>query len=199
RGGELVMSSRSLLTVAKILRGSFLRVLLALGLVAAVTAADGGSARVGHAITPTASWKIVKTVRGKNFPHFTAVTATSGHAAWAFGAPASATAILRPFAWRLHGSHWTRVSFPGKPGEQVISAASTSAGDVWALVNGSGRPRALALLRAGRSWAVTGRFPHSLSDVVALSRRNAWVFGDGAWHFTGHRWAHPPSGRGLLG
>ncbi len=76
RGGEPVMSSRSPLTVAGILRGSFLRVPLALGAAVALTAAGGGSARAGHAVTSTASWKIVKTVSGKNFPHFTAVTAT---------------------------------------------------------------------------------------------------------------------------
>ena len=192
------MSRRSPLTAARILRGSFLRVPLALGVAVALAAAGGGSARAGHAVTATASWKIVKTVRGKNFPHFTAVTATSRHGAWAFEATSSATAILRPFAWRLHGSRWTRASFPGTPGEQVISAASTSPGDVWAVVNRSGRPQALALRRTGRSWAVTGRFPHALSDVVALSRREAWVFGDGAWHFNGHRWAHPQSGHGLL-
>jgi hypothetical protein len=138
-----------------------------------------------------ASWKIVKTVRGKDSPDFSAVTATGRHSAWAFEATSS-----EPAAWELSGSSWTRVPFPGKAGERVTSAASTSPDDVWAVAGSR------VLSWNGRSWAVTGSFPGSGGDVVPLSLRDAWFFdggqpGGGAWHWNGRRWSRAPKSDGL--
>lgn len=145
--------------------------------------------------TGRASWKIVKDLRGPDNPVFTAVTATSRHGAWAFESSAT---TLKPSAWRLTGSRWTRASFPGRPGEEVTSATSTSAADVWAVSTNFTRGRVLRW--NGRRWAVTGSIPRALGDVVALSGRDAWVFSrfrHGTWHYNGRRWQSVPSGHGL--
>jgi hypothetical protein len=105
-----------------------------------------------------------------------------------------------PAAWRLSGSHWAPAPFRGQPGQQVASAASTSARDVWAVESGLSRSRVLRW--DGTRWAVTGRFATVLDDVVPLSRRDAWVFAGpagarAAWHFNGSRWSPIRSGHGL--
>ena len=145
-----------------------------------------------------ASWKIVKALPGSSDPHFTAVTATGRHGAWAFEARSGAAAF-KPSAWRLTGSRWRRASFPGKTGEEVTSATSTSAADVWAVATNFKRSRVLRW--DGRRWAVTGSIPRVLGDVVAVSGRDAWVFGRfapyGAWHYDGRRWLSVRSGHGL--
>ena len=167
----------------------------ALAAAGTATASTWARGRASDAAAPARSatmgtWTVAKTVRGTTTPHFTAVTATSRSGAWAFEATSTT-----PAAWRLAGSHWARASFPGNPGEQVISAASTSPDDVWAVASGPQRTR--VLLWNGNSWAQTGLFARGLGDVVALGRRDAWVFGNGAWHFNGHGWAQVRSGHGL--
>jgi hypothetical protein len=202
-----MMSYRSLLAAARILDRPAFRAAFTVSAAAALAAAGSSAGVVGASAAgaggrggrtaSTGSWKIVKAVPGANLPHFTAITATSRHGAWAFEATASSTGILRPAAWRRHGCRWTRASFPGKRGGQVVSADSTSPGDVWALLTS---PEGSRVLRwNGRGWALTGRFGQPHRDVVALSRRDAWLFGKGAWHFDGRRWSHPRSGHGLLG
>lgn len=167
---------------------------------AAALAGAGTSHIKSPAGSAAASWKVVKTVRGANFPDFTAVTATGGDGAWAFESTSTARALLRPYAWRLASGRWSRAPFPGRPGERVLSASATSPSNVWALAfSGKG---ARALLWNGSSWSVTGTFTPGASpgDVVALSRADAWAFGapGGAWHFNGHRWSLLRSGRGLV-
>ena len=107
-----------------------------------------------------ASWKIVKTVRGNPSTSFDQVTATGRHSAWVF--ESFGTTSHKPVAWRLTGSRWTRGPFPGKAGEIITSAASTSPDDVWAVayngVAGKGA-RSQVLSWNGTSWAVTGSFP----------------------------------------
>ncbi|MGD0608680.1 MAG: hypothetical protein ABSA53_34465 [Streptosporangiaceae bacterium] len=148
-----------------------------------------------------ASWKIAKTVLGSNSPSFNAITAIGPHSAWAFESSSS-----KPVARRLSGSRWTQVRFPGKAGEIVTSAVSTSPDDVWAVesngVSGNGA-RQRVLSWNGTGWAVTaGSFPDGLSDVVPLSLHDAWFFdgltpGGATWHYNGHRWSRVPSGTGL--
>ena len=127
------------------------------------------------------------------------MTATGRHGAWAFESTASSARILKPYAWRLIGSRWTRASFPGKTGEEVTSATSTSAADVWAVATDFTRSRVLRW--DGRRWVVTGSIPRVLGDVVAVSGRDAWVFGRfapyEAWHYNGRRWLSVRSGHGL--
>jgi len=190
--------SLSVIAAAAALSAALALPALTLGTPAASAMPGRPDAASGRPAGP-ASWKIIKTVRGTDSLDFTAVTATSRRGAWAFESAATAVRFARPTAWRLSNSRWTRAPFAGKSGEIVVSAASTSADDVWAVTSDFTRSRALSW--NGRSWIVTGTFPGELSDVVALGRHDAWVFGGpgrgGTWHYDG-RWSEVPSGRGLL-
>lgn len=172
----------------------------------ALAAVPAGAAvrHQGAAIRPAAaaSWKIAKTVHGSQAPEFTAVTAASKSAAWAFEAPSLGSSA--PTAWRLSGSAWKKVAFPGKSQEQVAAAASVSASDVWAVTSNFTRSR--VLWWNGHRWAVRGTIHDGLDDVVALRTRDVWVFGStifpgqaGAWHYNGHSWQKVASGSGLSG
>jgi hypothetical protein len=158
---------------------------------------EAGAATAPHASAAPAAaarWKVVKTVRGSNLPYFTAVTATSRTGAWAFEMTSA-----KPVAWRLSSGHWRTAPFPGRAGERVMSAASTSPSDVWAVTTNFSRSRVLCW--NGRRWAVTGSFTTTLRHMVALSRSDAWVFSAfspyGTWHYNGHHWRYVKSGRGL--
>jgi hypothetical protein len=150
-----------------------------------------------------ASWKIVKTVRGNPSTSFDNVTATGPHSAWVF--QSFGTTSHKPVAWRLSGSRWSPGPFPGKAGERVTSAASTSPDDVWAVayngVAGNGA-RSQVLSWNGTSWAVTGSFPGLGGDVVPLSLHDAWFFdsgqpGGGVWQYNGHGWSRTPKSNAL--
>ena len=148
----------------------------------------------------TASWKIIKYVHGGGGPQFSAITATSKSSAWAFEAFAASSA--RPAAWRLSGSTWSEVPFPGRRGEQVAVAGSSSAGNVWAITVAGGRSRALRW--NGTTWASTGSLRTDADSVAVISRSDVWVFGapdvpshPGAWHYNGHTWSRVASGHGL--
>lgn len=156
----------------------------------------GASAGHGTAAA-TSSWKLVNTVRGKNFPNFTAVTATSRHGAWAFESTASSRAIFKPTAWTLTGGQWSRASFPGQPGERVLSASATSPSDVWVVTSSPAGAR--VLLFNGSTWSVKRTFAHDFpAGIVALSQREAWAFaGGGAWHFSAGHWSLVKSAHGL--
>ena len=67
--------------------------------VALASGAAAASPGVARAATGSAaSWRIVKTTRGRDLPAVTAVTATGPGQAWAF-----ASTLARPVAWRLTG------------------------------------------------------------------------------------------------
>lgn len=174
---------------------------LALATAGAASAAAAPNASTGHATAAaTSSWKIVKSVQGQNRPNFTAVTVTGRYSAWAFESTSSGSTFLPPTAWRLAGGQWSRAAFPGKRGEQVLSASATSPSDVWAMANTLHGAR--ALLFNGSNWSVMKTFSNRVfGNVVALSRREAWVFGGfsgtGAWHFHAGHWSLFRSGRGL--
>jgi hypothetical protein len=161
--------------------------------------ASGGLAEASqHPVPAAASWKIVKIVHGSGEPAFTAVTASGAGSAWAFEAPFSG----KPVAWQLSGSSWARVSFPGRSGQPVAAAGSSSAADVWAITsNGS---RSHALWWNGVRWAAAGSIPASIGDVVVLGHGNVWAFGEpvfprraSTWHYNGHGWRRLASGHGL--
>jgi hypothetical protein len=132
-------------------------------------------------------------------PEFTAVTAASATAAWAFDSSTAGP----PIAWRLVDGHFTKAAFPGRAGASVLAAASSSADDVYAAAFNGGTTRIVRW--NGRTWSVTGSVPVRLTDIVALSRRDAWgFFGDpntagkaGTWHYNGHHWSRVASGHGL--
>jgi hypothetical protein len=173
----------------------------ALTAAAACALAIPASASVAHvpAAVP-ASWKIIKYVHGGGGPEFSAITATSKSSAWAFEAFPESSA--KPVAWRLSGSTWSKVSFPGRRGEQVAAAGSSSAGNVWAITVAGSRSRALRW--NGTTWASTGSLRTDADNVTVISRSDVWIFGSpdvpshpGAWHYNGHTWSRVASGHGL--
>jgi hypothetical protein len=162
--------------------------------------AVGAAEASPHAVPAAASWKIVKTVHGTGAPAFTAVTASGPGSAWAF--EASTFASGKPTAWRLAGSSWTEVSFPGS--SQVVAAGSSSAANVWAIMSNGTRSHAVRW--NGSRWAAAGSIPANIDDVVVLSSSNVWAFSEpfspghvGTWHYNGHAWRHLASGHGLSG
>ena len=142
-----------------------------------------------------ASWRIIKTTRGRDMPAVTAVTAAGPDHAWAF-----ASTLARPVAWRLTGRRWAAVPFPGQRGDLVTAAASSAPGNVWAFTaqpGGAGR----AVRWNGRHWAIAGRFGQAVGDAVVFGPADVWVFGQplspggglGAWHYDGRSWRRDPA------
>jgi hypothetical protein len=134
------------------------------------------------------SWHIVKSVKTGVNGGFTAVAATGKATGWAFGG------INRPAAWERNGSTWTKVAFPGKSGEQVVTAAATSPAEVWAFTDAGARSRVLRW--NGHKWSVVKTFPEPIGGASAVSGHDVWVFGQpgilgqlGAWHYNGRTWS----------
>ncbi len=156
----------------------------------------------GASATPAAaaSWKIIKQVPGGGGPVMSATTATNRSNAWAFEAFLASSA--RPAAWHRSGSTWSTVSFPGRAGEQVTAAGSSSADNVWAIAVAGSRSRALRW--NGGTWASTGSLRTDADNVTVISRSDVWVLGaagvpshPGSWHYNGHIWSRVTSGHGL--
>jgi hypothetical protein len=132
-------------------------------------------------------------------PDFSAVVAVGTAGGWAFNQGST------PTAWRRSGSTWTKATFPGKKNEVVIAAKASSATNVWAFADGFTRSRALRW--NGSTWTVERSFSKQIGGAVVLRRDDVWVFGEptspgsglGSWHFNGHVWTHPSSGKGLQG
>jgi hypothetical protein len=143
------------------------------------------------------SWQISLKVTGSSFPAFTAVTASSSSDAWAFSNPGNAA----PGAYWYDGSTWSKApSFPDPKGDQVISASSSSSGNVWAFTF-QGR----VLHYNGSNWSVVKKFSKPIESGLAISSTNVWVFGNefgdalGTWHYNGGNWTRSSSGSGLSG
>jgi hypothetical protein len=183
-------ASRTVAAVAAVAAGT-------IGLLAASTAAVGGTAVAAGAAPPVASpsWHIVTQVKGTSF---TAVVATGRAAGWAF------TATNPPAAYQLTGNGWKRAAFPGKSRETVIAAAATSPASVWAFTDiaGSG---SRVLRWNGHAWSVVKTFSRHIGGAAVVSDRAVWVFGEpyvpgnglGAWYYNGHTWTQ--YARNLLG
>jgi hypothetical protein len=145
------------------------------------------------------AWRIVKDVHSGPFGGFSAVVAVGRDGGWAFDAGPA------PTAWHRSGSAWTQVPFPGHAGETVVSAAASSASNVWAITSTGSRSRALRW--NGHTWSVMRSFSQPADDAVVLSRSDIWVFGQadypsagfGSWHYNGRTWSHVASGHGLQG
>ncbi len=171
----------------------------AAGVAAALAVAVAGAASALAATPATASWHIVKRVRGGALGDFTAVVAVGRSGGWAFDG------MSEPTAWHRSGTSWTQVSIPGRSGDEVVAAGASSASNVWAFTDRGARARALRW--NGSQWSVQGSFPGQIGGAVVLSASNVWVFGEptapgrrlGAWHYNGRGWARVASGRGLEG
>ena len=160
----------------------------------AVAACGLPAAAVAHPAVahPAAAraWRVIKGVPGADAPAITAVTATGTGHAWAFQSTSA-----KPAAWQLTGTSWAKVAFPGRSGDQVTAAGSSSPRDVWAftsLPGGAGR----ALRWNGQHWAIARQFRQAIGGAVVLGRADVWIFGAplapgaglGTWHYDGHRW-----------
>lgn len=162
------------------------------GLAAGLGAVAPASA-TAHA---SAAWHIAKAVAGPNFPAFTAVAAATGTSAWAFEEPGG---ITRPRAYQLTGTTWHPRSFPGKSGEEVLTAAASSSSNVWAFTTG-GSTTSRALRFNGHSWRQIKVFSRLVTSSLVLSPTDVWVFGEafapslGAVHYNGHTWTKSASG-----
>jgi hypothetical protein len=163
----------------------------------AVTGAMSASAQAAVAVAPL-RWHTVLSRNAGPTGNFTAVVAIGKTSGWAFNAAG-------PSAWRRNGTKWTKIDFPGKPGERVVAAGASSATDVWAFTAGAARSRVLRW--NGSTWSRVHSFSKQVGGALVLSRTNVWVFGApaakgqrlGAWHFDGQNWTHPASGLGLEG
>jgi hypothetical protein len=163
--------------------------------VAGLLAAGGVTAASATAAPPVAAphWHVAKSVKTDVNGQFTAVVATGKSAAWAFdglGFTAHAT------AWRLAGKTWSKVAFPSKAGEGVITAGASSPSDVWAFTDISGAGSRV-LRWNGAKWSIVKTFPAQIGDASVVAGNDVWVFGFaaaplqpalGVWHYNGHTW-----------
>jgi hypothetical protein len=180
----------------RVRRAAAITAILLAGTTAAACSALAGTA-LAAPVPP--SWHIVKQVHNGPFGGFTAVTAVGRSGGWAFNQGSV------PTAWRLSGSTWTQVKFPGQPNEVVVAAGATSATDVWAFTGGGAQSRALRW--NGHTWTVQRSFSRQIGGAVVIGPSDVWVFGQpyfpgtglGAWHYNGRTWSQVGSGHGLQG
>jgi hypothetical protein len=170
--------------------------------VAGLLAAGGATAATATAAAPPVAaphWHIVKSVKTDVNGQFTAVVATGKTSAWAFnglGFTAHAT------AWRLSGKAWTKVAFPGKADEEVITAGASSPSNVWAFTDIAGAGSRV-LHWNGAKWSVVKTFAAQIGGASVVAGNDVWVFGQvpvpstaalGVWHYNGHTWARVSKG-----
>jgi hypothetical protein len=137
------------------------------------------------------SWHVSLLVAGSKFPGFTAVTATGRNSAWAFDESDGSS----PGAYQLSGSSWHKRTFPGVSDDEVVSAGSSSASNVWAFTE-TGR----AMRFNGSSWSLVKTFRGEISSGLVISKTDVWVFSSlGTWHYNGAAWTRSVGGKGLLG
>ena len=163
--------------------------------VAGLLAAGGATAASAAAAPPVAAphWHIVKSVKTDVNGLFTAVVATGKASGWAFDGLGFTT---RATAWRLSGKTWTKVAFPSKAGEEVITAGASSPSNVWAFTDISGAGSRV-LRWNGAKWSVVKTFTAQIGDASVVAGNDVWVFGFpaepllpalGVWHYNGHSW-----------
>jgi hypothetical protein len=166
--------------------------LLALGATAATVLASAASASASPAAA--AKWRVTAAVKTDYTGDFTAVAATGKTTAWAFDGNGTTRA---PVAYQLSGGKWKKASFPGKKDEEVITAAATSAANVWAFTQGFGAPSRVLHFN-GHAWSVVKTFTGAIEDASVVAANDVWVFGMtaypdepalGAWFFNGSRWS----------
>jgi hypothetical protein len=165
-------------------------------IVATITAVAGGvmaAAPAGAAPRAGASWHITESVKGANYPSFSAGAAASATSAWAF---LVYDANVNPAAYQLSGKSWHKESFPGQRGERVVAASDPASSDVWAFTQSGSSFGGRALQFNGHSWKSVKTFSEPISSGLALASNDVWVFGTsfppelGNIHYNGHTWAN---------
>ena len=170
-------------------------VVAAAGSLLAGTALAASGVGVAQAMPASpAAWHIVKQVHSGVAGDFTAVVATGKSTGWAFNGNNLAGPTTKPTAWTRSGSTWTKASFPGKRGEEVVAAAATSPTDVWAFTEVGVGSRVLRW--NGHKWSVVKTFGKPIGGASVVSSKDVWVFGQaeinqqlGVWHYNGRRWS----------
>ena len=186
--------------------GSTVKVAAAMALASALAAGGAVTAATpavasGSPALVAATWHVVKTVPGPNFPAFLAATASSGTSAWAFEAAGNDAA---PRAYQLGGKTWRVRNFPAKKGDEITGASSSSPSNVWAF-GVSSKAAGEAVRFNGHSWNVVKTFTQPINSGLAISPTDTWVFGEafapslGTLHYDGHTWTKVKTGTGLLG
>jgi hypothetical protein len=136
-----------------------------------------------------------------DYSGFTSVVALGKNNVWALGGTdlSGGGTTQQPVIVHWGGKAWTGNEAPaGVPG-YVASASADSASDIWAVTFYGGD----VLHYNGEKWSVAEKLPVPgasgllLTDVVAISPKNVWVFGNsgfgpglGTWHFDGTTWRH---------
>lgn len=174
-------------TSLKVTSAAVAAVLLSGGV--ALTAAPAPATASEAALSSTAHWAVVKSVRNSADFGFSAVAATGGHSAWAFE-----ETTADPVAWLLDGSVSKRFALPPLgDGYSIVAASASSPDNVWA----AGGNRALRW--NGASWRLMRSFSSRVVSVTAVSRTDVLVLtaSSGTWRFDGSSWAKMPGARGL--
>lgn len=117
----------------------------------------------------------------------------AGRDLWAFGGT-NPGGRSTPIADRLTGGKWAASALPTGLSDFISDASAPSRADIWA-VSSYGR---FVLRWDGARWHLVRQWrgPGFLTDIVATSPHDAWVFGTafdgsrslGTWHYDGHRW-----------
>lgn len=174
-------------------------VAVALAGVGSVLAAAFPAVAAAHA---PASWRIVKSVSGPNFPDFSAITVISSANAWAFTSQAGSA---QPHAFQLTNGHWLQKAFPDRSNETVAWVSASSASNVWALTQNFNFSTSKVYRFNGHTWTAVHRFGQVMGSDLALSPTNVWVFGSPflnptkAQHYNGHSFTASSGSLGLFG
>ena len=169
--------------------GAVTGLVLGAATVAVTTAGAATAATSGPQPATAAHWRIVKSVESNGNGDFTAVVATGKTTGWAFDS------LSAPTAWERSGSTWTKVAFPGKSNEYVVSAGATSPSNVWAFTDSFPPGASQALRWNGHKWSVVATFPGEIGGTSVVAGNDVWVFGYGysnglgVWHYNGNTWS----------
>jgi hypothetical protein len=179
---------------------------------AVLAAISAGVLAIGAALPAQAStttgWRQVYSAHygvANNYSAYGTIVATSKNNAWALGGSDESygngtTQQAEAVHW--NGSDWSKVTLPTAK-DFIVAASAPAANDIWAVTHQGG----YILHYNGSKWTVAHQLPNGpteLTDVVALSSTNVWVFGGsgeeagyGTWHFNGSKWTR--EGGNVLG
>jgi hypothetical protein len=168
-----------------------------------------GSVLPAQAAT-TPGWRAVESHHygvAANYSGYTTVLATSSSNAWAFGGSdlsGGNGTKQAPVAVHWNGRTWSGSTLPSAATGYIEAASAPAANDIWAVTFNGG----WVLHYNGSSWSAAKPLPTTrsdglpldITDVVAFSATNVWVFGgsgygpgEGTWHYNGSKWTQVTS------